>query len=452
MLHKLKNHIQQNFTFLQDKKLLVATSGGLDSMVLVHLFQKLNFNFALAHCNFQLRNLESDADEEFVNNYAEQNKIPCFTTKFDTKKYSETHKLSTQVAARNLRYDWFNEILIQEKFDYIITAHHADDDVETFLIHISRGTGLEGLTGIPSQNGNIIRPMLPFSRKEIEKYASENQLVWREDSSNASDKYVRNKIRHHIVPVFKEINDSFLQSFQNTLEHLNQQQTLVDDAVRRILRQKFRLGLFENPFPDTTLVSKIGIKKHREIAKQAVRESLVLLKNENQVLPISIETKKIVVVGEHANNSGLQSGGWTVNWQGSLENYKGATTILEGIKKQSKGTVVYDKNATENHFDADLAIIVIGENPYAEFFGDIGHESNQLQLTLTEEHQNYIKKYSDKGIKTIVVLISGRPLVVTDQINQSNAFVAAWLPGSEGDGVAEVLFGDYNFKGKFVNN
>jgi tRNA(Ile)-lysidine synthase len=231
MLQKLKNHIQQNFSFLQDKKLLVATSGGLDSMVLVHLFQKLNFNFALAHCNFQLRNLESDEDQKFVTNYAKQHNIPFFTTKFDTKKYSETYKLSTQVAARNLRYDWFNEILIQEKFDYIITAHQADDDVETFLIHISRGTGLEGLTGIPSQNGNIIRPMLPFSRKEIENYASENQLVWREDSSNASDKYVRNKIRHHIVPVFKEINDSFLSSFQNTLEHLNQQQSLVDDAV-----------------------------------------------------------------------------------------------------------------------------------------------------------------------------------------------------------------------------
>ncbi len=231
MLQKLKSNIQQNFSFLQDKKLLVATSGGLDSMVLVHLFQKLNFNFAIAYCNFQLRNLESDEDQKFVTNYAKQHNIPCFTTKFDTKKYSETHKLSTQVAARNLRYDWFNEILIQEKYDYIITAHHADDDVETFLIHISRGTGLEGLIGIPSQNGNIIRPMLPFSRKEIEKYASENQLVWREDSSNASDKYVRNKIRHHIVPVFKEINNSFLQSFQNTLEHLNQQQSLVDDAV-----------------------------------------------------------------------------------------------------------------------------------------------------------------------------------------------------------------------------
>lgn len=231
MLQKFKNHIDTNFSFLQDKQLLVATSGGMDSMVLVNLFQKLNFNFALAHCNFQLRNSESDADEKFVNNYAKQHNIRCFTTKFDTKNYSEVHKLSTQVAARNLRYNWFNDILIQEKYDYIITAHHADDVAETFMINLSRGTGLDGLTGIPSQNGNIIRPMLPFSRKEIENYATENQLVWREDSSNASDKYIRNKIRHHIVPVLKEINDSFLSSFQNTLDHLNQQKSLVDDAV-----------------------------------------------------------------------------------------------------------------------------------------------------------------------------------------------------------------------------
>jgi tRNA(Ile)-lysidine synthase len=234
MLQKLQNHIQQNFSFLQDKKLLVATSGGMDSMVLVHLFQKLNLNFALAHCNFQLRGTESDGDESFVVTYAKQNDITYFVTKFDTENYSQTHKLSTQVAARNLRYNWFNEILEQEKFDYIVTAHHADDVLETFMINLSRGTGLDGLIGIPSQNGNIVRPLLPFSRKEIEDYVSENKLQWREDSSNASDKYLRNKIRHHIVPVFKEINESFLQSFQNTLDHLNQEQSLVNDAVQMV--------------------------------------------------------------------------------------------------------------------------------------------------------------------------------------------------------------------------
>lgn len=234
MLQKFQNHIQQNFSFLKEKKLLVAVSGGMDSMVLVDLFQKLKFDFALAHCNFQLRGTESDGDENFVITYAKQNDITCFVTKFDTKKHSEQYKLSTQVAARNLRYNWFNEILAQENFDYIVTAHHADDVSETFMINLSRGTGLDGLTGIPSQKGNVIRPMLPFSRKEIENYVSENKLKWREDSSNASDKYLRNKIRHHIIPVFKEINESFLQSFQNTLDHLNQEQSLVNDAVQMV--------------------------------------------------------------------------------------------------------------------------------------------------------------------------------------------------------------------------
>lgn len=234
MLQKFQNHINSNFSFLKDKKLLVATSGGMDSMVLVHLFQKLKLNFAIAHCNFQLRGTESDGDENFVVAYAKQNDITCFVTKFDTENYSKSHKLSTQDAARNLRYNWFNEILEQEKFDYIVTAHHADDVAETFLINLSRGTGLDGLTGIPSQNGNIVRPMLPFSRAEIEIYVSENQLQWREDSSNASDKYVRNKIRHHIIPVFKEINDSFLNSFQNTLEYLNQEHALSNDAVQMV--------------------------------------------------------------------------------------------------------------------------------------------------------------------------------------------------------------------------
>ena len=226
----------------------------------------------------------------------------------------------------------------------------------------------------------------------------------------------------------------------------------IDDAVRRILRQKFRMGLFENPYPDSTLVSKIGSKGHRDIARQAVRESLVLLKHENNVLPIAKNTSKIVVVGEHANNTGLQSGGWTINWQGTNENYKGATSILKGIEDISNGEVVYDKDGTAAQYDADIAIIVVGEKPYAEFFGDIGHDSNTLELTLTQEHQKYIDTYKEKGVPTIVILISGRPLVVTNQIERSDAFIAAWLPGSEGRGIAEVLFGEHNFIGKLPHS
>ncbi|WP_246085346.1 glycoside hydrolase family 3 protein [Paucihalobacter ruber] len=221
----------------------------------------------------------------------------------------------------------------------------------------------------------------------------------------------------------------------------------INDAVKRILRQKYRLGLFNNPFPDTTLVSKIGIKAHRDVARQAVRESMVLLKNNNQTLPLSKDLKKIVVVGEHADNAGLQSGGWTIAWQGVTENYDGATTILDGFKQQTNTEIIYDETALEQHPDADVAVIVIGETPYAEFFGDIGGEMDRYQLTLTEAHQNYINHYKNQGVKVVVILISGRPLVTTQQIEQSDAFVAAWLPGSEGHGIAEVLFGDYNFKG-----
>lgn len=228
-------------------------------------------------------------------------------------------------------------------------------------------------------------------------------------------------------------------------------QERINDAVRRILRQKFRFGLFENPFPDQPLISKIGIAEHRAIARQAVRESLVLLKNENQTLPLSANSK-IVVVGPFADNSGLQSGGWTVNWQGTTEKYAGATTILDGIKKYSPHEVTYDPEGTVEGDEVDVAVIVVGENPYAEFFGDIGSEMNLFQHTLTEDHQKYIRTYAEKGIKTVVVLISGRPLVVTEQLEQCDAFVAAWLPGSEGDGIAEVLFGKFDFRGKLPHS
>ncbi len=268
-------------------------------------------------------------------------------------------------------------------------------------------------------------------------------------------RFGKNDIINAGVDMVMAVNGN-LQGYQKGLKEGVENKSVsiqrIDDAVKRILRQKFRLGLFKNPFPDTTLVHVVGKKEHREIAKQAVRESLVLLKNKDKVLPISKATKKIVVVGEHANSAGLQSGGWTINWQGIKENYKGATTILDGIKNQTKAQVVYDSLATKNHFDADVAIIVVGETPYAEFFGDIGHESNQLALTLTAAHQQYIKTYQEQGVKTVVILVSGRPLVVTNQIQKSDAFVAAWLPGSEGEGIAEVLFGDYNFSGKLPHS
>ncbi|RXR17336.1 tRNA lysidine(34) synthetase TilS [Flavobacterium amnicola] len=237
MLSKLKTHLANNLSFLQGKKLLLAVSGGLDSMVLTHLFQKLDTTFGIAHCNFQLREAESFGDQEFVQTYADANKIPFYLTLFDTQSYANDYKLSTQVAARELRYHWFYELLATEGYDFVLTAHHADDNLETFLINLSRGTGLEGLTGIPKQNEQIIRPLLIFSREDIESYAKENNIQWREDSSNASDKYLRNKIRHHLVPLFKELNPNFLASFQKTQTYLQEAQLLVEDATDMVFQQ-----------------------------------------------------------------------------------------------------------------------------------------------------------------------------------------------------------------------
>lgn len=237
MLQKFQNHIQQNFSFLQDSKFYIAVSGGIDSMVLVHLFQHFQLQFGLLHCNFKLRGEESDADMKFIHDYAEENRLQLKIGFFETAQIAKECKISIQVAARELRYNWFYEQMEENNVDFVATAHHLDDNLETFLINLSRGTGLDGLTGIPTINDKIFRPLLPFSREEIENYANENNLKWREDSSNTSDKYLRNKIRHHVVPILKDINPDFLDSFQKTQKHLKEAQSLVSDAAYIIYQE-----------------------------------------------------------------------------------------------------------------------------------------------------------------------------------------------------------------------
>ena len=224
----------------------------------------------------------------------------------------------------------------------------------------------------------------------------------------------------------------------------------VDDAVTRILRMKLRLGLFDTPFSSAACAGTVGSREHRDIARQAVRESLVLLKN-NGILPLD-KRGKVIVVGSHADNVAYQSGGWTKKWQGAhLDLYghpareiAGATSIIDGIRNVIGDENVIDAGIAGLRDDADVAIIVVGETPYAEGIGD----RKASELVLTEEQRELIRSYSDAGVEVVTVLISGRPLLVNEQIRQSAAFVAAWLPGSEGQGVAEVLFGEHNFSGK----
>lgn len=232
MLIQFQNQFQNLFSFVKGKRILIAVSGGIDSMVLLDLFQKSSINIAVLHCNFQLRDKESDEDEQFLANYCSAQTIDFYSKKINTKKYAEEHKLSIQLAARQLRYEWFYEQLTSLNYDYIATAHHLDDSLETFLINLSRGTGLDGLLGIPALNNKVIRPILPFSREQIEQYALKNGIQWREDASNKTTKYLRNKFRHDVIPKIKEIQPELLLNFKMTISHLQESQSIILDAVQ----------------------------------------------------------------------------------------------------------------------------------------------------------------------------------------------------------------------------
>jgi tRNA(Ile)-lysidine synthase len=231
MLLPFKNHLQQQFPKVFDSKILLAISGGVDSVVLAHLCKAAHLNFSLAHCNFQLRGEESDGDENFVLALADALEVQVFIEDFETEAYAREKKISVQMAARDLRYNWFRELRETVQFDYIFTAHHANDNLETVLINFIRGTGLEGLTGIPEENEAVIRPLLSFSRAEIEDYARNANLSWREDSSNESTKYLRNKIRKEVVPKLLELNPQLLDSFNKTRSNLSQSSMLVEDYI-----------------------------------------------------------------------------------------------------------------------------------------------------------------------------------------------------------------------------
>jgi len=234
MLEKFSNYVHKNLPLLKDKKLLVAVSGGVDSVALATLLSALKFPISLAHCNFNLRGEESKLDEEFVKKLGKKLNASVYTKKFKTKEFALKNKTSIQITARNLRYNWFSELMEQNSFDYVLTAHHADDNLETFLINLTRGTGLEGLTGIPQINGNIVRPLLTFSQKEILTFVKDNRIDWREDKSNASTKYIRNKIRHQVIPSLKEINPSLLETFAKTTSYLKESQEIIEKQIEKI--------------------------------------------------------------------------------------------------------------------------------------------------------------------------------------------------------------------------
>jgi len=220
MIEAFQTYIRDENLFAQTDKLVLAVSGGADSMVLLKLFQQLPNEFCVAHCNFKLRGAESDGEEVFIRDYCGENGIELFVKQFDTREYAQLEGISIEMAARDLRYSWFEELRQQLRYNYLVVAHHRDDLIETMLINLSRGTGIRGLSSIQSKNGSVVRPLLFASRDEILAYADANKLPYKHDSSNDELIYQRNIIRHQIIPLFETLNPSFRKNVAKTVSIL----------------------------------------------------------------------------------------------------------------------------------------------------------------------------------------------------------------------------------------
>ena len=234
MLRDFKAYIRKEDLFAESDRILLAVSGGVDSIAMVRLFKDAGLNFGIAHSNFGLRGEESDGDEDFVRNLATELGVPFHVTHFDTKQFAAGQKISIQMAARDLRYEWFNEVLTQNGYNYIATAHHLDDQAETFFINILRGAGISGMHGILPKQGKIIRPLMFTTRERISSFALDLQLAWREDRSNKSRKYLRNKLRLDVLSELYKINPQFSHKLNDSINHLRDVESIYNSHIAGI--------------------------------------------------------------------------------------------------------------------------------------------------------------------------------------------------------------------------
>ena len=317
MKEKLDKYIKQHHLFKREDKLILAISGGADSVALACLLKALNCNFIMAHCNFGLRKEESDSDEVFVKKLAKKLNVECVTSNFDTQNFATQNKLSIQMAARELRYKWFEALRLKLDCNFIVTAHHQDDDIETFFINLLRGTGIKGMLGIHPKKRNIIRPLLFARKDEIYDFLKENKIEYREDSSNKDDKYLRNKIRLHLIPLLEEINPSIKETITKDMDYLSGiseiYNTQINKQKGRLLKQEgsyFTISIVEleklNPMPTYLYellkpfgffsVNDISIALQKQSGKQFFSSTYRLIIDRKKIIiqPIS-ENEKIEI-------------------------------------------------------------------------------------------------------------------------------------------------------------
>jgi tRNA(Ile)-lysidine synthase len=263
LLQRFERYIRLHRLFVPGDTALAAVSGGVDSMVMLHLLREAGVNLAVAHCNFSLRGGESDGDEAFVKQKAAEWGMPFHSIRFDTRKYARQKGISIEMAARELRYRWFDELAAQHGYSRIAVAHHNDDNIETLFIHLGRGTGIKGLTGIKPRNKNIVRPLLFASRDEITAYAKEKEIAFREDSSNAGNDYVRNHLRHHLIPSLEQYFPGLRDVLTRNIANFEGAEAFYRESVERFGRQICHTsgdilyinvqGLLQSPAPNVLL-------------------------------------------------------------------------------------------------------------------------------------------------------------------------------------------------------
>lgn len=253
MIEEFLKYIEENKLSKPGERILLAVSGGVDSVVMLHLFSKTNYSIAIAHCNFNLRGAESDGDEAFVRKLAKKYHIPIFVKNCETQEYAKSQGISIEMAARDLRYDWFEEVCEKENFQKVAIGHNRNDDAETFFIKLLRSSGLSGLRGIPLQRDHYFRPIMFASRKEIRAYAKKNKLKFREDSTNATDDYLRNRVRHHFLPFFDKKFPGGTDALHQSMEKLKEEELL----FRQMLEEKKETFLHREKGNITIEIAKI---------------------------------------------------------------------------------------------------------------------------------------------------------------------------------------------------
>lgn len=331
-VQQFQEFIVQHALFSAQKTVLAAVSGGKDSVLLAHLLKSSGYSFAIAHCNFNLRGDEAKRDQNFTANLARTLQVPFFLTEFNTADFAAENHISIQMAARQLRYNWFEKICAEQNFDVIATAHHQNDAIETVLLNLTRGTGIAGMHGILPKNGKLVRPMLFLSRENIDQICAEENLDFVEDSSNASTKYARNKIRLEVVPKLKELNPKLEKTFERNLQHFRQLEQLLEQNLTVLrnavfidlkLETRIKVSDLKNLHPQQLLTFGLlrefnfseqvvadlllSLEKHAGKIFESPSHQLILDRTEIIIQPKKTVIKEALLIEEHQNEIRFQN-------------------------------------------------------------------------------------------------------------------------------------------------